>query len=258
MEFTKENMKEYLLFDTPYKYNDVITLYPIKMENILTFNKYQQAFTMRKDAIFHEKKFIKMHYYDFIKYVSKDTSVAIDYKMPLLPFYFNMTCHMFTLMCGEGSKLTYDSDTLDVWINDFPITNNVFDELRRIFIIQNDIDFNIDEFMNIDAINALEKAQEHESRKHKQNGDTEDYIDSLAIALSVTSDYIENLTIRKFWRYIKRIQKQEEYQACHTGEMSGMVTFKEPLQHWMTSIEVVDKYENLKTNEDDLRNKIEG
>ena len=40
--------------------------------------------------------------------------------------------------------------------------------------------------------------------------------------------------------------------------MGGFVKFKEPLQHWMTSMEVVDKYENLKTNEDDLRSKIEG
>ncbi len=31
----------------------------------------------------------------------------------------------------------------------------------------------------------------------------EDYIDSLIIAMSTTEEYIKNMTIRKFWRYIK-------------------------------------------------------
>lgn len=65
------------------------------------------------------------------------------------------------------------------------------------------------------------------------------------------------MSIRKFWRIIKRIQKQEEYQSCHSAEMTGMVTFKEPLRHWMTSIEKIDKYDNLKADEKEVRGKIE-
>ena len=38
--------------------------------------------------------------------------------------------------------------------------------------------------------------------------------------------------------------------------MSGMVTFKEPLKHWMTSIETTGRYEDLKTDESELRSKI--
>ena len=91
----------------------------------------------------------------------------------------------------------------------------------------------------------------------KKKSDIEDYIDSIIIGLKVTEEYVSNLTIRKFWRYIKRINKHEEYEACRSGQMSGMVTFKEPIQHWMTSIEVTDKYENLKTDEEELRSKIE-
>ena len=140
---------------------------------------------------------------------------------------------------------------------DFLVTDEVFDDLRKIIIIQNDIDFDIDEFMNIDTVKALEKAREFEAKKNKEKADIEDYIDSIIIGLKVTEDYVSNLTIRKFWRYIKRINKHEEYEACRSGQMSGMVTFKEPIQHWMTSIEVTDKYENLKTDEEELRSKIE-
>ena len=102
----------------------------------------------------------------------------------------------------------------------------------------------------------MEKAKEFEAKKNKEKSDIEDYIDSFIIQMKVPEEYVSNLTIRKFWRYIKRINKHEEYQACRSGEMSGMVTFKEPLPHWMTSIEVTDKYENLKSDADKLRSKI--
>lgn len=255
MELTKQGLKKYLLFDTPIKYNKFITLYPLKMMNVLEFNQYQHAFTVRKDATFTEKKFIKMRYFDFLKYVAQDEEVAIKYKMPVLPYYFKMSCQLLLLMCGENANMDVEED-LTVFINGCEITNDIFDDLRRIFIIQNDVDFDIDEFINIDAYHALEKAREFEAKKNKSDGDTEDYIDSLAIALSVPSEYVEKLSIRKFWRYIKRIQKHETYEACFTGQMGGMVTFKEPLQHWMTSMEVTDKYANVKANEDELRSKI--
>ena len=102
------------------------------------------------------------------------------------------------------------------------ITNEIFDDIRRIFFIQNDVDFDMDEFMNIDTLNALEKARAFEQRKNNNSGTTEDYIDSLAVGLRVENEYIQNLTIRKFWRYIKRLNKHDEYQACRTGEMSGI------------------------------------
>ena len=111
--------------------------------------------------------------------------------------------------------------------------------------------------MNIDTVRALEKARAFELKKNKEKSNIEDYIDSLIIGMNVTEEYVSNLTIRKFWRYIKRINKHEDYEACLSGQMSGMVTFKEPLQHWMTSIEITDRYRNLKTDETELRNKIE-
>lgn len=257
MEINKQSLFPFTIFNKEIKYNDSIILYPIKMKDIITFQQYQMALTLRKDAIFHEKQIIKMEYWDFIKYACRNNELAQKYNMPFLPFYYDFIVGIFQLTCGETSEITYNATTLDLFINGFQITNEVFDDLRKIIIIQNDIDFDIDEFMNIDTVKALEKAREFEAKKNKEKADIEDYIDSLIIGMKVTEDYVSNLTIRKFWRYIKRINKHEEYEACRSGQMSGMVTFKEPIQHWMTSIEVTDKYENLKTDEDELRSKIE-
>ena len=227
------------------------------MKDIITFQQYQMALTLRKDAIFQDKQIIKMGYLEFIKYACRNDELAQKYNMPLLPFYYDFIIGILQLTCGEDVEIKYNTSTLDFSINDFLVTDEVFDDLRKIIIIQNDIDFDIDEFMNIDTVKALEKAREFEAKKNKEKADIEDYIDSIIIGLKVTEDYVSNLTIRKFWRYIKRINKHEEYEACRSGQMSGMVTFKEPIQHWMTSIEVTDKYENLKTDEEELRSKIE-
>ena len=257
VEISKDTLFPYLIYNKEIKYNEHITLYPIKMKDIITFQQYQIALTLRKDAIFQDKQIIKMGYLEFIKYACRNDELAQKYNMPLLPFYYDFIIGVLQLTCGEDVEIKYNTSTLDFSINDFLITDEVFDDLRKIIIIQNDIDFDIDEFMNIDTVKALEKAREFEAKKNKEKADIEDYIDSIIIGLKVTEDYVSNLTIRKFWRYIKRINKHEEYEACRSGQMSGMVTFKEPIQHWMTSIEVTDKYENLKTDEEELRSKIE-
>ena len=257
MEISKDTLFPYLIYNKEIKYNEHITLYPIKMKDIITFQQYQMALTLRKDAIFQDKQIIKMGYLEFIKYACRNDELAQKYNMPLLPFYYDFIIGVLQLTCGEDVEIKYNTSTLDFSINDFLVTDEVFDDLRKIIIIQNDIDFDIDEFMNIDTVKALEKAREFEAKKNKEKADIEDYIDSLIIGMKVTEEYVSNLTIRKFWRYIKRINKHEEYEACRSGQMSGMVTFKEPIQHWMTSIEVTDKYENLKTDEEELRSKIE-
>ena len=256
VEINKDTLFPYLIYNKEIKYNEHITLYPIKMKDIITFQQYQMALTLRKDAIFQDKQIIKMGYLEFIKYACRNDELAQKYNMPLLPFYYDFIIGVLQLTCGEDVEIKYNTSTLDFSINDFLVTDEVFDDLRKIIIIQNDIDFDIDEFMNIDTVKALEKAREFEAKKNKEKADIEDYIDSLIIGMKVTEEYVSNLTIRKFWRYIKRINKHEEYEACRSGQMSGMVTFKEPIQHWMTSIEVTDKYENLKTDEEELRSKI--
>lgn len=256
-EISKQTLFPFLIFNKEFPYNDLITLYPVKMKDITFFQQCQIALLLRKDAIFREKDIIRMNYLDFLKYSYRNTELAQKYNLPLLPFFYDFMVGILQMVCGNAAEIKYNAATLDLSINGFLITNSVFDDLRKIIILQNDIDFDIEDFTNIDTIRALEKAKEFELKKHQEHADIEDYIDSLIITMKVTEEYVSNMTIRKFWRYIKRINKHEEYNAYRSGQMSGMVTFKEPLQHWMTSIEITDKYKDLKTDENELRGKIE-
>lgn len=254
VDINKSSYYRQLLFNEPIEYNG-ITLFPIKMKDIIDFQQFQSAFTVRKESIFHEKNIIKMTYWEFIKFAYRNFELAEKYALPLLPYYYDFILNTFLLVCGDNIDLKITDRTLDCSINDIEITSTIFDDLRKIIMLQNDIDFD-HEFMNIDTLNALEKARDFEMKKNKEKTEIEDYIDSLVIGLKVTEEYVSNLTVRKFWRYIKRINKHEDYQSGHAALMTGMITFKEPLKHWMTSLDVEDKYENLKTDEEELRSKI--
>ena len=175
-----------------------------------------------------------------------------EYDIAGLSQYLILTMQLLQLCCqNQEVRLTQEG----LSINNEIITPEVFDDLRRIIIIQNDIDFDIDEFLNYDTEQRLLKAQK-DLNKDEVKATIEDYIDSLIIAMSTTEEYIKNMTIRKFWRYIKRYQLHEGYTIAKTGECSGMVTFKEPIKHWMISLEEDDKFKDLKTDENSLKGKI--
>ncbi|MCI8625897.1 MAG: hypothetical protein HFI40_06390 [Lachnospiraceae bacterium] len=258
MELHPNALQPFLLFDKAIPYNEAITLHPVRMKDFLSFQQFQLALTLRKDSIFRKKEYVKMGYLAFLQYACRNTSLAREYRLPLLPFYYDFLIGLLQLSCGENATIRYSPQTLAITINGFALTEDAFDDIRKILLLQNDIDFDPEEFMNIDTVHALEKAREFELKKKQEQAEIEDYIDSLTVSLGLHADEIANLTVRKFWRYIKRMNRHEEYLACRFGQMSGFVTFKEPLSHWMTSIGDSDKDEALKADEGEIRGKING
>lgn len=256
VNLNKDVLYPFLIYSDAFQYNNSITLYPVKMKNVLEFQLFSQAITVRKDSRFSDKKIIKMSYLDFIVYTAKNPEIGKIYEMDDLCYYFGYTLHLLQLVCKD-QPVTYTDKSGTIFINGFEITPEIFDDLRRIIIIQNDIDFDIDEFLNYDTEKRLQKAQNDISRI-KDKATLEDYIDSLMVALHLTEDEVKNMSIRKFWRFIKRFNLHENYTICKTGEAGGMVTYKEPIKHWMVSIDEDDKYSNLKTNEKNLKDKIAG
>lgn len=251
MKLTKDTLFPYLIYNKPFIYDNHITLYPVTMNDIVLFQSLTKAITLRKNSIFHEKKIIKMTYYDFLIYSFGNDDLETQYNIPGLSTYFFLAYEMLKLCCKDG-EVTVDQY---MKINGEIVTPKIFDDLRRIIIIQNDIDFDIDEFINYDTEQSLLRAaNQQNSTKNKAN--IEDYIDSLVIAMHSNESDIMNMTIRKFWRYIKRYQLHESYTIAKTGECSGMVKFKETIPYWITSLDDDDKYKNLKTDENEIRSKV--
>lgn len=254
MEIKKETLFPLLIYNKPVKYTENIILYPVTMNDIVTFQALSQSITVRKNSTFHEKQIIKMTYLDFLLYCLGNEELEKQYKIIGLSQYFFYAIQLLQLCCKDA-EIKLNQQTGQIVINGEVITPQVFDDLRRIIIIQNDIDFDIDEFLNYDTEQRLLKAQK-DLDKDKDKANIEDYIDSLVIAMHTTEDRIMEMTIRKFWRYVKRYNLHENYTIMRTGECSGMVSFKEPIKHWMVSLEEDDKYKHLKADENELRSKI--
>lgn len=254
MEIKKETLFPFLIYNKPVKYTENIILYPVTMNDIVTFQALSQSITVRKNSTFHEKQIIKMTYLDFLLYCLGNEELEKQYKIIGLSQYFFYAIQLLQLCCKDA-EIRLNQQTGQIVINGEVITPQVFDDLRRIIIIQNDIDFDIDEFLNYDTEQRLLKAQK-DLDKDKDKANIEDYIDSLVIAMHTTEDRIMEMTIRKFWRYVKRYNLHENYTIMRTGECSGMVSFKEPIKHWMVSLEEDDKYSNLKANEEEIRSKV--
>lgn len=253
-KINKDMLISYLIYNKPIKYDEYITLHPVTMNDIITFQILTKSITLRKNSIFRNKKIIKMTYLDFLLYAFNNIELEKEYEISELSQYYIYAIQLLQLCCKD-SKVEINQDNGQIVINGEIVTPEIFDDLRRIIIIQNDIDFDIDEFLNYDTEQALNKARK-DNEKNNSNVSIEDYIDSLIIAMNTTEERVMNMTIRKFWRYIKRYQLHENYTIAKTGECSGMVTFKEPIQHWMISLEVKDKYKDLKVNENELRSKM--
>ena len=253
MKINKETLFPFLIYNKPIKYRNII-LYPVTMNDIVAFQALSSSITVRKNSIFHEKKIIKMTYLDFLLYCLGNEELEAQYKIIGLSQYFIYAIQLLQLCCKD-TDVKLNQKTGQIIINEEIITPEIFDDLRRIIIIQNDIDFDIDEFLNYDTEQRLLKAQK-DLDKNKDKSNIEDYIDSLVIAMQTTEDKIMNMTIRKFWRYIKRYKLHENYTIMRTGECSGMVSFKEPIKHWMVSLEDDDKYKHLKADENEIRGKL--
>lgn len=255
MEINEEVLMPYLIYDEPIKYTENITIYPVHMRDIIEFQQYISSITIRKNSIFRTKEIIKMSYLDFIYYCSNNFELSEQYKIKYLPILYGMAYKLLELVCN-GQEIKYSTKEGLFIINGEIVDSKKFDDLRRIIIIQNNVDFDIDEFMNYETELALKKAQEYEANKTKETYTIEDYIDSYMIAMKSTEEDVKKLTIRKFWRHIKRILKYDNYKIMQTASCSGMVTFKNPIQNWMSSIIVEDRYSNVKGDEKMLKGKI--
>jgi superfamily II helicase len=77
------------------------------------------------------------------------------------------------------------------------ITAEKFDDIRQIILIQNGVDFDINEFINRDTEEALRKAQEFENEKNNEKATIEDCIDSVVVGLETSEEYVENLSFER-------------------------------------------------------------
>ena len=137
--------------------------------------------------------------------------------------------------------LKIDLDTVEVkikedkmFINGEEVNSKDFDILRKIILYQNIPSYD-DKYIDPD----IKKLQErHDNIVNKGNADIqpptlEDLIVALIAELGYTIEYVTQLSWRKFSLLLKSVEDKIDYKIKKAAEMGGMVTFKEPVEHWI-------------------------
>lgn len=245
------------MYDEPAEYKG-LKIYPIKMKDFLEFNYSIGSLLLDKDSI-PDINIINMTYYEFLMYVSSEIENIWDkpsYKLDMLLricFDLDRSPSATPILYGEYKK------KLAFQIMGIIFTATDFDEIKNIIISQNEIE-TIDTNMKKETRDMLDKAKE---ARAKMSGDKqcglEDQMICLSIATGLSLNDIYNMTVRKFKRYVRRVDHKLHYEIYKTASMSGFVEFKDKNfpKHWMVELDGKDKYEDVLVSFDSVAEKIE-
>jgi hypothetical protein len=137
-------------------------------------------------------------------------------------------------------------------LKDTEYDKNDFDFIRTIICHQNINNYD-DSYIDPQVEKVLREAQEFTNKHKKKIGSLEDQIICVMLAMHETDEKkIHNLTIRKFSKILERYDYKLHYEIYKTAEMSGMVKFKQEIDHWMSEFsknkygDVIVEYGQLK------------
>jgi len=220
--------------------------------------KYSQYFIRMCELVFHINYGVRCNkcgkvynYYDFL-------TKAIDKTKP-----FHCECYK-----GEdGEEDDFDinikyhtneeTKQKELLINGVPITIEDFDLLRQIIMYQNLPDYKDDSYVDPEMRADQKKKQEILAKKNKTGSAT---LERKVVCVAAKSNYkideIYELSIRKFLILLSAIDDAMNYECTRIGLMTGMVSMKEPVEHWIYKSDPDDLYGDKAVSLDDIQKDI--
>lgn len=244
------------IYDKPVPYKE-LTIYPVKMIDFYNFSWAVQCLTIDKDSV-PDPKVISMNYYEFLFYISDQIDNTSD--KPNLKLDFLLRICLNLDRDSEISPIEYGNEgkRAAFRINGVVYYSKDFDEIKNIILNQNSVEtFNPN--INKETRDLLDKAR---SLKAQLTGDKlcglEDQMICLSISTGLSLDKIYEMTLRKFKKYVRRIDHKIHYEIYKTASMSGFVEFKDKnaLKHWMADLDKEDNYEDVLVSFDSVSDKI--
>ena len=238
-----------------------LLIHPIKMNNYLDFHMAIHCLTINKNQI-PDPKVISMSYLDFLFYTLNNNENGQIYLIMLLEIFrmcLNVNYKQIEYIEDEKGKINFifilDCDGENKKVK---IDKTDFDNIKNIILYQNIPDYD-DAYIDPKMEKALKEAQEFMNKNKKKMASLEDQIICVMLALNETDESkIHNLTIRKFAKILQRYDYKLHYEIYKQAECSGMVTFKQEIDHWMSDLSVKDKYADVKVDFEEFKNKVNG
>lgn len=231
-----------LCFDEPIEYEGV-KFYPVEYADMTELNKYVQCLFF--DPLdYPNEKYATLPRLYFLTEPLKHSS-DVDWNaqnVPLLSLCGNL-CKLCDLVFkGQDVSFVNKNGYWHLSIDDKSFTAKQFEDFRKIILEQNGFEVN-DEFIHND-IKEFIKKEEAEDKTTKAS--LEDYQDAVMLELKCSSvKDLKEMSVRRFNRLVQKILQREDYVICRTASMSGFVTFKAEIPHWLSrqrSNALIDKY----------------
>lgn len=258
--------ERYFQFDKPVPFQEGLTLYPILVSDYLEFTTVSSCLTLNKNE--SPEGLTQSHLgYLVSKMEDKETGgLWSHYFYRLLELVFHIKHGVKCLDCGEvmdykefWALVSQGEENLkcshcqsqnfeetlrcrenpqthkkELIVNGVAIDSKGYNRLRQIILYQNFPDYQDDSWVDPDVKRDQQRKQEILSKSGEAGSATlERKIVAIASQTSYKLDEILNLPMRKFIIMLQMVDDVIRYQCDRTGMMSGMVTFKQPLEHWL-------------------------
>lgn len=124
------------------------------------------------------------------------------------------------------------------------IGSEEFDELRQLIMLQNDIK---PQHFNAETEKLLYemKLKLNSTRKNSSDTKLEDLITAVSYTMHIPVSEMEDMTIRRFNRYLDITLSKDDYYMYKSAELTGMVKMKTEIPHWLKHYEPKGKFDDV-------------
>ena len=132
----------------------------------------------------------------------------------------------------------------DKMFNIITISSEEYDEMRQLIMLQNDIK---PQHFNAETEKLLYEMKIKLKSTRKDNSYTtmEDLITIVSYSMHISNEEMENLTIRRFNRYLDIALSKDDYYMYKSLELSGAIKMKSEIPHWIKHYEPKGKFDDV-------------
>lgn len=255
-----DNVKEYVTrfatFDEPVPYKSLL-IYPVLVRDFFSFATCFDVIQIDKDSI-PDPDIISMSYLKFlIEIVFKnDTKIGdTDYTIGQINSDKFVLLMKLCLHLSDDDEIIIlqENNKYYLQIKDEKIKAKEFDEIIKIIMFQNVYDY-FDDYIDPDFKKAVD---EYYAVKNKGliNPDLEAKMTAVTVMTGMKKQDFFDMTYREFENVFHSALNKMDYEIAKSAEMSGMVKFDKPVDHWVYQRKK-NRYEDAFTSYDGLKEKI--
>lgn len=136
------------------------------------------------------------------------------------------------------------ADIQEKMYNNIMIGSEEFEEIRQLIMLQNDVK---SQHYNAKTEELLYEMKQKlkQTRVSKDETDLEDLITIVAYSIHKEQSEMENMTIRRFNRYLNIVITKDDYYMYKQLELSGMIKLKSDLSHWISHYKPRGRFDDI-------------